>query len=208
MILEPGLREKKKAKQKIGIMNALVIALETKRLNAIKIEELCNSLEISKVTFFNYFQSKEEVLYYFIYQWNFKTQHTIFLNKLSGLEAIESIFYSIGNHKSGLNIMMSIVQYVVKQEEFTPLTITDYEYFLYNEQMADPDIKPKTLLEMFYEALDCYNLSKDDKNKLIDLLIVGFYGVPIKSKLSGIRTLSEDYREYINNIFTNLEIHK
>ena len=207
MILESGLREKKKAKQKIGIMKALVKSLETNNLNAIKIEELCKSLEISKVTFFNYFKSKEEVLYYFIYQWNFKIQHSIFLNKLSGLEAIEYIFCSIGNHKSGLNIMMSIVQYVVKQEQFTPLNITDYEYYLYIEKVVDPEIKPKTLLEMFNEALNCYNLSNDDKKRLIDLLVVGFYGVPIKSKLSGITTLSEDYREYVNSIFTYLETH-
>jgi len=204
MYLEPGLREKKKSKQKIEIMNTLVEALETRSLNSIKIDELCGSLEISKVTFFNYFQSKEEVLYYFTSHWNFKIQYHIYTHELIGKKAIEYIFTSIGEHKSGFNIMMAIVQYLVKNEQFNSLRISDYEYYLYNNKVADLKLKPMTLLEIFEKSLECYDFSPEKQKKIINQLVVGFYGVPIKSKISDCTKLTEDYSEYIEAVFSEL----
>jgi len=124
--------------------------------------------------------------------------------KIIEKEAIEYIFCSIGNHKSGFNIMMAIIQYLVKQDQLHPLSISNYEYYLYNDEPVDLDLRASTLLELFYSALECYNLNEEETQKMIDLLVVGFYGVPIKSKLSDHSKLVDDYREFLDSIFINL----
>lgn len=63
-------REKKYAKTKIALLNALLDELESKPLSAIKIKELALIAEVSEPTFFNYFDSKQHMLVYFIQLWS------------------------------------------------------------------------------------------------------------------------------------------
>jgi len=81
------LREKKYATQKLKILDAFDEKLKTKSLADISVKEIAAELEISEMTFFNYFGSKKEVLIYFIELWSLEMQILI-----EGKEPIESIY--------------------------------------------------------------------------------------------------------------------
>jgi len=81
------LREKKYATQKLKILDAFDEKLKTKSLADISVKEIAAELEISEMTFFNYFGSKKEVLIYFIELWSLEMQIHI-----EGKEPIESIY--------------------------------------------------------------------------------------------------------------------
>jgi len=59
------LRERKIAKKKVALTMAFVERLKSTRLEHISIREVCESLDISEGTFYNYFPSKIDLVYYF-----------------------------------------------------------------------------------------------------------------------------------------------
>jgi len=81
------LREKKYATQKLKILDAFDEKLKTKSLADISVKEIASKLDISEMTFFNYFGSKKEVLIYFIELWSLEMQILV-----EGKEPIESIY--------------------------------------------------------------------------------------------------------------------
>lgn len=85
-----SLREKKYATQKLKILDTFNAKLKQKSLADISVKEIAQTLEISEMTFFNYFKSKSEVLVYFIELWNLEMQLKI--ETIPPKEAIYLIF--------------------------------------------------------------------------------------------------------------------
>ena len=82
-----SLREKKQATLKLKILDTFDEKLKTKALADISVKEIAKELDISEMTFFNYFGNKKEVLIYFIELWSLEMQMHI-----EGLEALEAIY--------------------------------------------------------------------------------------------------------------------
>ena len=82
-----SLREKKQATLKLKILDSFDEKLKTKALVDISVKEVAKELDISEMTFFNYFGSKKEVLIYFIELWSLEMQMHI-----EGLEPLEAIY--------------------------------------------------------------------------------------------------------------------
>ena len=82
-----SLREKKQATLKLKILDTFDEKLKTKALADISVKEIANELDISEMTFFNYFGSKKEVLTYFIELWSLEMQL-----RIEGLEPIKAIY--------------------------------------------------------------------------------------------------------------------
>ena len=103
-----SLREKKQAKLKLKILDTFDEKLKTKALADISVKEIAKELDISEMTFFNYFGSKKEVLIYFIELWSLEMQIHI-----EGLDALGAI-YGIFEHTAKMieknpNLFMEIV---------------------------------------------------------------------------------------------------
>lgn len=106
--LNVGKREHNKATTKLQIMETFIEAMEHHPLDDLKVEDFCKKIGISKVTFFNYFASKEQIIEYFIARWQYNISYDLSIGVLKGIDGIKHIFHSIADHKSGLNIMVTI----------------------------------------------------------------------------------------------------
>ncbi len=207
-ITEIGLREKKKAKQKWAIMQAMVEALKTKAFHQIKIEDICQDLSISKVTFFNYFESKEQVLSYFVSYWEYVTYDEICHNQLKGLDALTHIFKSISTRKEGLNIMLAVSQFLIKSEKMIANTIRPYELYLFSKEAFEHNKEYINLLEFTLRIIKDFDLSQNCSKKLLRQIIVGFYGVPLWIKTESIDSLEEGYEGLLEDIAANIYYFK
>jgi AcrR family transcriptional regulator len=67
----PGLRERKAAATRAALCDALVTALTNKRLGEITVEELAAAANVSRMTFFNYFPTKEHAAWHMVGRWMF-----------------------------------------------------------------------------------------------------------------------------------------
>jgi len=65
-----GLRARKAAQTKLALLDALVEGLKDRTLEDISVRELCDKVQISEATFFNYFPAKSDLLSYFIALWS------------------------------------------------------------------------------------------------------------------------------------------
>ncbi len=103
-----SLREKKQATLKLKILDTFDEKLKTKALADISVKEIAKELDISEMTFFNYFGSKKEVLVYFIELWSLEMQ--LLIEGLEPLEAIYRIFEETAkNIEKNPNLFMEIV---------------------------------------------------------------------------------------------------
>jgi len=103
-----SLREKKQATLKLKILDTFDEKLKTKALADISVKEIAKELDISEMTFFNYFGSKKEVLVYFIELWSLEMQ--MHIEGLDTLEAIYCIFEETAKTiEKNPNLFMEIV---------------------------------------------------------------------------------------------------
>ncbi len=103
-----SLREKKQATLKLNILDTFDEKLKTKALADISVKEIAHDLEISEMTFFNYFGSKKEVLIYFIELWSLEMQ--MYIEGLPPLEALYRIFEETATMiEKNPNLFMEIV---------------------------------------------------------------------------------------------------
>ena len=103
-----SLREKKQATLKLKILDSFDEKLKIKALADISVKEIAKELDISEMTFFNYFGSKKEVLIYFIELWSLEMQ--MHIEGLEPLEAIYRIFEETAKTiEKNPNLFMEIV---------------------------------------------------------------------------------------------------
>ncbi len=89
------LRERKRARTRLALLDALLSRIGTRRIEQIPVKELCAEVEISEVTFFKHFPAKADLLTYFIQLWTIEMAwHADQASRTqgSGLRAIEDIF--------------------------------------------------------------------------------------------------------------------
>ncbi|NHN29068.1 TetR/AcrR family transcriptional regulator [Paenibacillus agricola] len=63
------LRELKKARNKVALYEASLSLIANKTFREVMLDDICRKAEVSRVTFFKYFQRKEELLVYFMRVW-------------------------------------------------------------------------------------------------------------------------------------------
>ncbi len=89
------LREQKRARTRLGLVEALITRLEERQIEDISVAELCREVGISQGTFFNYFPNKQAVLTRFIQLWSLQVGALaagVEAEHDSPLRAIEALF--------------------------------------------------------------------------------------------------------------------
>jgi len=203
-IPEAGRRERKKAASKIELMNQLLYLLEERALGEITVEQVCAAVGISKVTFFNYFDSKEQVLEYFVHRWQFETAYVIEREGLAGREALYRIFDTVGAHAAGGRVMHAVTLFFLKTENFAPMHISDYEYYLFNPDAFSAGVRPGRVGDLFAAALSSYHLPAAAVEHAVSALVAGFYGVPVRVKASAGDDLKQAYRHFVDAVIDGI----
>lgn len=92
------LRERKFAATKVGLMRAAMESLKQKPFSAITVKELCERVQVSEATFFNYFRKKEDVLKYFVRLWSIEVSWHArqAAGADGGLAVVEAVFERTG----------------------------------------------------------------------------------------------------------------
>ncbi len=91
-----SLRERKCAQTKLGLLWAAVHRLKDKPLAEVTVKELCEEVQVSEATFFNYFRKKDDLLRYFIQIWTIQMTWHARKGGRRGLELIRAVFERTG----------------------------------------------------------------------------------------------------------------
>ncbi len=94
---QPGLRERKAAQTRLGIVAALRARLATTPLDEISVEDLAKDANVSRMTFFNYFPTKDHAVDTLMVVWIFQMEQELCERELRGVRAIEHVFAAMGD---------------------------------------------------------------------------------------------------------------
>ena len=202
--LKIGKREKKKFQQKKAILDAFLRAMTTKELYEIKVEDICMEVGLSKVTFFKYFSTKEAVIQFYVQLWQYDMAYQARKTEEYGKSAVYRIFDSISDHPAGNSVMNAIIQYFTKDPDNPMDVIEPYELCLYNKDAYHMGIRPEDLPKLFANAISRSGYREQEISQKVNLLIIGFYGIPvIHHRLSSI-SLKTQYRNYVDDVLKDI----
>lgn len=122
----PGLRARKAADLKIRLVDLLTEELEHKGFHEVRVEDLCERVMISKVTFFRYFPTKDSLLWYHDSVWTYRVKAECLLKGLEGVDALRFLFrdmaWHINRHGNLFAYFFGISSLLIEGEERVELT--------------------------------------------------------------------------------------
>lgn len=197
-----SLRERKKYQTMISILDAFLAALEHRPFHEIGVEDVCEQANVSKMTFFRYFNSKEEVLDYFVLRWCCQRSMEIGAGTYRGLAGIRHVFQSASEIPSATKILVALLQYYSKlKEPPAKKDLLAYERYLMSGSSDDRQQVPILSLHHILAHYMNETVWPDAHKSIVtDHLLTLFYGIPFQVYTGMMRTasLSEAYRTHLD----------
>jgi len=200
------LRERKKYQTMLSVLNEFLLSLEHSYFDEIHIEDICDRVSISKVTFFRYFASKEEVLDYFVLQWCYQRSVEIAKGTYTGLEGIHQVFRTAAEIPHANKILISIIQYYAKlKAEPMKKELSEYERYIISQNSTDGihiNILPlQSIFQIYLTQMP--NMTKSLVTLFSRQLTAIFYGVPfqVHIEMQSPNTLIEAYKDSLELLF-------
>ena len=130
---ELPLRERKYASTKAALLSAVLARLNDQTLESISVKEVCREVQVSETTFFNYFASKQAVIFYLVQLWSITASWEIQQTLARGgghLGAICALFDLTAEQVVQTpGVMGEIVAWQTRKRDgvvFSPLTRAEY----------------------------------------------------------------------------------
>ena len=188
---ELSLREKKYATQKLNILDMFAEKIKEKSLAETSVKEVAKELDISEMTFFNYFGSKKEVLIYFIELWSLEMQ--LLIEGSEPLDAIYLIFeQSAKTIEKNPNLFMEIVAsmalYGMAKKD---IKITQAERVI--RFGVDTVYNEGGFQDLMMPLLRQFKLSKEQELFVYTALYNTYFATPLLLKCPEFTTLQQSY---------------
>jgi len=210
------LRERKYYQTRIRLARALREHLEQVSLDDLMVRDLCDRVEVSEATFFNYFPKKSDLLAYLSQLWSVELawhgQQALAQTNDSGLAVVQAVFdratqqFQIAPGAAGELIAW---QARTRQRQAPePLDVSERRLAFPDqpgiETMANQSLE-NVLASALQRAIDQGELPR---NVHLPTVMVGlvsiFYGVPLALRLSNPAGIGAMYRQQLMILWTGL----
>ena len=212
----PSLRERKFAKTRLALAEAASLHLEAAPLENLSVKSLCERVQISEATFFNYFPKKEDLVIYLDRLWtlelNWYGQQA--MQQHQGLSVVEGVFRYTGRQiqsKPGL-MGESIAQEARSRQRQQGPEITQAERLLALSDLDGIESSPDDSLEgLLRDSLQAaIEQGELPENTAISAAMVGlvsiFYGVPLAMQHSNPAAIAAMYRQQLELLWNGLRV--
>jgi len=212
----PSLRERKFARTRLALAEAAAGHLEAASFETLSVKSLCERVQISEATFFNYFPKKDDLIVYLDRLWtlelNWYGQQA--MQQQQGLAVIEALFrYTSIQIQKKPGLMGEIIAHEARSRE----------------RHSGPDITVAERLLAFSDLEGIENMSDDSlegllrgslqmaiemgelpENMAISAAMVGlvsiFYGVPLALQHSNPAAIAAMYRQQLELLWEGLRV--
>lgn len=213
-ITRPSLRERKFARTRLSLAEAVTNHLEAASFESLSVKALCERVQISEATFFNYFPKKEDLIVYLDRLW------TLELNWY-GRQATEQ--------KRGLAVIETLFRYTSIQIQKKPGLMGEIiaHEARARERHAGPEITPAERMIAFSDLDDINSLPDDSLENLLRsslqagidqgelppntaiaaamvALVSIFYGVPLAMQHANPAAIGAMYRQQLALLWAGL----
>ena len=207
-----SLRKEKAARLKVQVLENTVKLIGKKPFEDLYVDDICEKVKISKVTFFKYFPQKEDVLLYHFRIWCLSRSVELNQKPREGMQGIYYLFDKLSEEcEDRPGLMLSLIGYLadlrrppkpfpVKPEEKRLLfpghdTITSIEIL-----SLDQMLEKFTLEAIFRKEITKTSSTKDITN----LLTTVFIGSIVAAHINQLSPLKLFFRRNLDNLFKGL----
>ena len=210
----PSLRERKFARTRLSLAEAVTNHLEAASFESLSVKSLCERVQISEATFFNYFPKKEDLIVYLDRLW------TLELNwygrqateQQHGLAVIEALFrYTSIQIQKKPGLMGEIIAHEARaRERHAGPEITPAERMIAFSDLDDinslPDDSLENLLRSSLQAgIDQGELPPNTAIAAAMVALVSiFYGVPLAMQHANPAAIGAMYRQQLALLWAGL----
>jgi AcrR family transcriptional regulator len=207
------LRERKHAKTKVALTMAFVERLKSARLDDISIKEVCDSVDVSEATFYNYFPAKIDLIYYYqqlvalkiIWETNRKAK------KGSPLHRIDVFFDVLTKEVNHPYLFYELVSILVGQK-VRPQSVTippAERSYAFPQSKGIEDIPAMSLEDFLYsnleEAAQRGEMPRDvSLSDIMIFLLTIIIGVPLAISYDKFNTLGAYYKRQLSFLWKGL----
>lgn len=191
-----GKRALNKAQTRLNVLNAVYLLTNTSNFRDLKVKSIVEEIGITEMTFFNYFQKKEDILKYMMGIWGLDLLVLQHRQPLAGEAAIRRVFnHTAEQVKKHPRLIANFVASLLTSE-ISPMA-NDIEAadrsLLYPDAPELYEVKIPSGNEILMQHLAEINPTRDHMGTLLRLASC-FYGDVIVSHTSGLD---------INMLYTN-----
>jgi AcrR family transcriptional regulator len=211
---KPSLRERKFARTRLSLADAATRHLEAASFETLSVKALCERVQISEATFFNYFPKKEDLIIYLDRLW------TLELNwygrqaaeQEKGLAVIEALFrYTSIQIQKKPGLMGEIIAHEARARERSQgMEITLAERLMAFQDLTGikdlPDDSLESLLRnALQDAIDQGDLPVNTAIAAAMVALVSiFYGVPLAMQHANPAAIGAMYRQQLSLLWSGL----
>jgi AcrR family transcriptional regulator len=207
------LRERKHAKTKVALTMAFVERLKSARLDDISIKEVCDSVEVSEATFFNYFPAKIDLIYYYqqlaLLKIIWDTQRRA--KKDSPLHRIDVMFDVLVQQIKHPYLLYELISIFVGQKvkpKLIDISLAERLYAFPNCKGIE-DIHIMSLEDFLYKNLEEAAKQGElptgvDLNDVLVMLMMIIVGVPLAISYERFNTLGPYYKKQLSFLWKGL----
>lgn len=209
---ELPLRERKYAATKASLMNALISRLSRQTLDQIAVKDVCNDVQVSETTFFNYFPSKQAAIGYRIQLWSVGTiweMQQQLARCGTHVDAVRQIFNSAGQAEEQTpGVMREVVIFqATSKMEFSSLTPAEYAYHFPNSA-GIAHIKAAGVQQMIGGQLEAAQRAGElsptlDLSAFAVILMGIFFLTPVLLASGQYGSVRDAYRRQLDILFSN-----
>jgi AcrR family transcriptional regulator len=210
----PSLRERKFARTRLALAEAATRHLEAASFETLSVRNLCERVQISEATFFNYFPRKEDLIIYLDRLWTLELnwygrqaaqQHT-------GSAVIEALFrYTSIQIQKKPGLMGEIIAHEARARERNPaIEITPAERMIAFSDLDGIEQLPDDSLEgllrnSLQAAMDQGELPANTAIAAAMVALVSiFYGVPLAMQYANPAAIGAMYRQQLALLWAGL----
>lgn len=207
-----SLRKEKAARLKVQVLEHTLKLIGKKAFDDIYVEDICEKVKISKVTFFKYFPQKEDVLLYHFRIWCLGRSVDLKLKPKEGMQGVYFLLDKLSEEcENHPGLMLSLIGYLsdfkrppkpfpVKPEE-KKLLFPDTEEIGSIEILSLDQMLEKFTLEAIFKKEITKTSSTRDITNLFNTI---FLGSIITSHLSQQMPMKLFFRRNLDNLMKGL----
>lgn len=207
-----SLRKEKAARLKVQVLEHTLKLIGKKSFEDIYVEDICEKVKISKVTFFKYFPQKEDVLLYHFRIWCLGRSVDLRLRPREGMQGVffllDKLSEECENHPG---LMLSLIGYLADSKRPPkPFPVKPEEkklFFLETEDIITIEILSlDQMLEKFaLEAIMKKEITKTSSTRdITNLFTTIFLGSIVSAHLSQQNPLKLYFRRNLENLMKGL----
>ena len=212
----PSLRERKFARTRLALAEAAAGHLEAASFETLSVKSLCERVQISEATFFNYFPKKDDLIVYLDRLWtlelNWYGQQA--MQQQQGLAVIEALFrYTSIQIQKKPGLMGEIIAHEARsRERHSGPDITVAERMLaFSDLEGIENLSDDSLEGLLRGSLQmAIEMGELPENMAISAAMVGlvsiFYGVPLALQHSNPAAIAAMYRQQLELLWEGLRV--